>query len=201
MMMRLPFITSVIVVNMFLPSLLSTQTVAELYIVKAPNKLFTHICPKTKYPKMCFHILKLSRKTCRASSLRSLAVGSLDIALFQAKTSADMLNILLKRERNRSNRKEHYEDCRDNYKVAVEKIREAKTKFSRNEFALARMCLEVAAKVPVSCQRAFGDPPAQVTRVNETADALFDIALVVVKELEEVRRSRDQLGLHVVMKE
>ncbi|PIM97446.1 hypothetical protein CDL12_30083 [Handroanthus impetiginosus] len=122
---------------------------------------------------MCFRILQISRKTCRASSLRSLGEGSLDIARFRAETSAVMLNVSLKAKRNFFNR-ENYKDCRDKYKYANKKIIEAISKFRKNCFASARKFLEVAAKVPVSCKKAFGDrQPAEVRKINETSDALF----------------------------
>lgn len=171
-------------------------TLSLLITSYAEHKLFSEICPKTNYRDRCYDILQRNRTTKRASSLHSLALSCLGLAGFQARRSVEILNFTLKMRKRIISARETYEDCRDNYKVAVKKILEACDKLKRYDYASARMATEVASKVPISCQRAFGRQPAAVAKINDSADVHFNIALVSVAELLNKGRKKYSISLY-----
>ncbi|KAK6125506.1 hypothetical protein DH2020_040740 [Rehmannia glutinosa] len=146
------------------------------------KKLFNDICKNTKYPKVCLIILKDDPMTRNASNYHDLGLGSLDIAISLAKLSTDFFNNSLVKMKN-SAQKQKYVDCRDKYKLAMEELSEAKTMLRKIYFATATKRLEVAYKLPTSCHKELGEPPAKIRKTNATLDVIFDIAFVIVKRV------------------
>lgn len=184
--MNLPFASFIL--KIFLLTLLSI-TINTKYssTAKPSNKLFDDICPKTKNPESCLRILRFYSKTRLAFTLPSLGLGSLDIAISQAQSSVDLFHKSLMRQTPPLKKK--YENCLDNYKLAMKQLKEAKLMFTKNNFASARKSLENASKVPTYCQKELGATTGAIKRANMMSNITFDIPFVIVKELESNKNS------------
>lgn len=111
------------------------------------------------------------------------------MALFQAKSSFDVFNKLLIKRKNLG-QKEKYVYCRNSYELALTQLREVQTFVGiKSDFRSARKILEQVCKVPDSCLKELGAPENDVSRESVMSDVIFDIAFVVVKELESGKNS------------
>ncbi|XP_012851092.1 PREDICTED: pectinesterase inhibitor-like [Erythranthe guttata] len=182
--MELPF-ASMFILKIFLLCLLSITTNSKP-TNNNNNKLISDICPKTKNPTLCFDILSLDKKTRLASSLHTLGLGSLGIAIPQANMSVSLFSRAYNKRYISVNEKEKYKGCLGNYTMAGRKLGEAKKGWIVYNYALARKNIKDAHKVPISCQRELVGAPSPIARqrVNEMPDIAFDIPFVIVNELE-----------------
>ncbi|KAK4416585.1 hypothetical protein Salat_2484000 [Sesamum alatum] len=183
--MELPF--APFILKTLLLSLLNITANANYGCAATPAaNQFSDICPKTKYPDVCFYFLNRDPRTCRASSLPELGLGILHVSIQTAEHRAVTYNTLSKMIGINRRLKRKYLWCRDNYKLARRLAVQAKSKVKRNEYAEARKRLEAACEVPISCQKevGVGEPAAPEKEPNEITYAFFEFALVVVKELE-----------------
>lgn len=111
------------------------------------------------------------------------------MALFQAKSSLEVFNKLLIKRKNLG-QKEKYVDCRNSYELALTQLREAQTFMEiKSDFRSGRKILEQVCKVPDSCLKELRAPENDVSRESVMSDVIFDIAFVVVKELESGKNS------------
>lgn len=183
--MELP--SSSLILKIFLLSLFTITANAKSKPTNGTNnKLVSHICPKTKDPRICSNILKFDLRTRLASSLHDLGEVSLRGAISQAKSSVTVFNQTLTRKDLPMKDKEKYKDCRDNYEIAMKKLVESKTALKKKSYALARKSIEVACDVPTSCEKEIvgTERSIELNRVNKMSDINFDIPFVIVKELE-----------------
>ncbi|XP_012834074.1 PREDICTED: pectinesterase inhibitor-like [Erythranthe guttata] len=121
-----------------------------------------------------------------ASSLHGLGFDSLSLAVFRAKTSANVFNSIMLRNKDlQQKQKDIYKACRHNYVVAIKSLGDAKTAWNEKKYSLATKSIEVAQHIPISCEKALVEAPNfQAKRANEMSDIIFDIPLVVAKEME-----------------
>lgn len=148
------------------------------------NKLLLEICNKTNNPKNCFGLLKKHHSTNAATSLHDLGLGFLDIAITRARKSTEVLNHSLKYIEKKPAFKAKYESCRDKYKSAVDRLSEAKRMVRDRKFSAARKNVEQVAKVPSSCETGLRAVEPAVRAANEMSNFTFNIAFVIVEELE-----------------
>ncbi|GFP99646.1 pectinesterase inhibitor [Phtheirospermum japonicum] len=182
--MKLPFASFLtIMLTITLLYLLTITTHA-----KTNSKLFSQICNKTKHPQVCLIILNDDPRTRKASTVHDLGLGSLDIAISLAKSSADVFNNDSLKMKNGA-QKQNCVNCRDMYKKVADQLSGAKSMIRRNDFATTRKILDAASKVPNSCRKELGEPPAKVKRANETLNIIFGIASVILKELTRNKNS------------
>ncbi|EYU40187.1 hypothetical protein MIMGU_mgv1a022136mg [Erythranthe guttata] len=152
---------------------------------KPKINLISAICPKTSNPKKCLFLLNVNSSTRGAPTLRDLGVVTLGISINKANTSIRSINNSL-RFVDKPPTKQIYEACIDKFKSSIDMLSEAKQMVTANNFAPARKVLEQVVHVPSTCQKelAKAGPPTVVRLANAISDWFFDIAFVIVKELE-----------------
>ncbi|XP_012834078.1 PREDICTED: pectinesterase inhibitor-like [Erythranthe guttata] len=147
------------------------------------DNLFSNICPKTKNPNSCLSLLKHDSRTNKATSVQTLGIGSLSMAMDQSILSMNLLDNLVRKTFLPDKEMYSYLNCRNYYKFALAKLSDAKKEFGGNKFSSARRNVAVVVKAAATCRR-IGSPPPGIKSAIDMSETMFNIAYVIMQEAD-----------------
>ncbi|PIN06839.1 hypothetical protein CDL12_20612 [Handroanthus impetiginosus] len=169
----------------FLILLTSSNTLSQSTNARLiTKKLFHKICSKARNPSLCLNNLKpLEAKSVVPNSITALGLNSMNMALHQAKTTADLIwQHYRDTDVDKYTIRLRYHICFTIYALDVmNQLTKAKEHMSAGAAKSVKKCISVAVKGVNSCKKGLMKEPYEQSRVVMEANDVFkDVCSIIL---------------------